>query len=69
MVVLNENNVSPDSSIELGLVKAFEEKATVIAKHFWLKDKDVGDCGLNYVHDYGLIHKWGLTPQELMMTT
>ena len=33
------------------------------------EDEDVGNGGLNYVHDYGLIHKWGLTPQELMMTT
>ncbi|GAB0629156.1 hypothetical protein MZ16F83_38180 [Escherichia coli] len=69
MVVLDEVYAAANSRFELLVVEAFEEETTVIAKHFWLKDEDVGNGGLNYVHDYGLIHKWGLTPQELMMTT
>jgi len=67
--VLHEVDATANGGFELLVVKAFEEEATVITKHFWLKDEDVGNCGLNYVHDYGLILKWGMTPQELMMTT
>jgi hypothetical protein len=69
VVVLHEVYAAANGGFELLVVKAFEEETTIVAKHFWLKNKYVGNCGLNYVHDDSLIHKWGFTPQELIMTT
>ncbi|BEB23273.1 hypothetical protein KU15F71_41510 [Escherichia coli] len=69
MVVLDKVYAAANGSFELLVVKAFEEESTIVPEHFWLKDEYVGNCGLNYVHDNGLIRKWGITPQVLMVTT
>ncbi|MNG07780.1 hypothetical protein D3C84_910980 [compost metagenome] len=44
---------------ELLVIKTLKEKATVITKHFRLKDKNIGDLGLNNIHHEYLVYKWG----------
>jgi len=59
VIVLNERHATPNGGFKLLMVETLKEKTTIIAKDLRLKNKHIGDLGLNNVHHEYLAEKWG----------
>lgn len=50
MIILNKSNRVSYCFFEQFMVETLKEKATLITKYFWLKNKYIRYRGLDYIH-------------------
>ena len=50
VIILHKGHRIPYRLLKQPVVKTLKEKTTLITKYFWLKDKHIWNCCLDYIH-------------------